>query len=45
VSKLVMTALLMVSLLSACGQKGPLVLPPPEGMDIPQQPDQSKPKK
>ncbi len=44
-SKLVVEALLMVSVLSACGQKGPLVLPPPEGMETPQQQDQSKPKK
>jgi predicted small lipoprotein YifL len=45
VSKFVAEALLLVSLLSACGQKGPLVLPPPEGMEIPQQQDQNKPKK
>lgn len=44
-SKLVVEVLLIVSLLSACGQKGPLVLPPPEGMEIPQQQDQSKQKK
>lgn len=43
--KQLLGVLLFVTVLTACGQKGPLVLPPPEGAEQPQPPDQNKDKK
>ncbi|MCU0734279.1 MAG: lipoprotein [Methylotetracoccus sp.] len=40
--KHVLAALLLVVSVSGCGQKGPLILPPPEGAETQQQQDQNK---
>lgn len=40
----VLNGLLIALVLAGCGQKGPLILPPPEGAEQPQSPTEDKAK-